>query len=47
VLDARGQLDEAIAHYQEALRLQPDFAPAQNELRSALARARLGRAGPP
>ena len=35
-LGEKGQIDEAIRHYQEALRLKPDFAPAHNELGIAL-----------
>jgi hypothetical protein len=32
-----GRLDEAIYHLQEAVRLKPDFAAAQTNLRAALA----------
>ncbi|MGZ3598244.1 MAG: tetratricopeptide repeat protein [Syntrophales bacterium] len=33
----QGKLDEAIANYREALRLNPDYAMAQENLRNALA----------
>ena len=33
----RGQLDEAIAHYQKALQIEPDSASAHNNLGLALA----------
>ena len=36
VLHGRGQLDDAIVHYREALRLDPDFAPARAGLQMAL-----------
>jgi tetratricopeptide (TPR) repeat protein len=36
ILRARGQVDEAIAHLQKALELQPDFAEAHNNLGNAL-----------
>ena len=38
LLDQRGQLDAAIEHYSEALRLKPDLADAQNNLGAALDR---------
>jgi len=34
----KGRVDEAIAHYEEALRLRPEFAEAHNNLGNALAR---------
>ena len=37
VLADRGQVDEAIAHYQKALEIKPDFAEAHNNLGAALA----------
>ena len=37
-LARRGQLDEAMSHYREALRLSPDLAQAHNNLGLALAR---------
>ena len=37
-LDMKGQLDEAMGHYQEALRLKPDYADAHNNLGIALGR---------
>jgi tetratricopeptide (TPR) repeat protein len=36
-LARRRQLDEAVTHYREALRLRPDFAAAHNNLANALA----------
>jgi len=35
-LDKQGQIDEAIRHYQEAIRLHPDYALARNNLGKAL-----------
>jgi len=37
-LDRRGQTDEAIRQYQEAIRLKPDYAEAHNNLGIALVR---------
>ena len=37
LLASRGQLDEAIAHYQKALKIKPDYAEAHNNLGNALA----------
>ncbi len=37
VLAGRGQIDSAIAHYQKALEIMPDFAEAHNNLAVALA----------
>ena len=37
VLAGRGQVDEAIAHYQKALEIKPDYAEAHNNLGNALA----------
>ncbi len=34
-LDRKGQIDEAIIHYQEAIRLKPDYAKAYNNLGNA------------
>ena len=36
-LAGRGQVDEAIAHYQKALEIKPDYAEAHNNLGAALA----------
>ena len=36
VLENRGRLEEAIDHYQEALRLDPNYAKARNNLERAL-----------
>jgi len=36
-LDEKGQIDEAIREFQEAIRLKPDFAEANNSLARALA----------
>ena len=36
-LAGRGQVDEAIAHYQKALKIKPDYAEAHNNLGQALA----------
>jgi len=36
LLERRGRLDEAIRHYSEALRLDPDYAKARNNLERAL-----------
>ena len=36
-LAGRGQVDEAIAHYQKALEIKPDYAEAHNNLGIALA----------
>ena len=41
VMEQSGQVDEAIAHYREAVRLKPDYPEAYNNLGNAL--ARLGR----
>ena len=42
---ARGNADEAIKHYSEALRINPDYAPAHNNLGNALeAQGRVGEA---
>ena len=35
-LAGRGRLDEAVAHYQKALEIRPDYAEAQNDLAAAL-----------
>jgi Flp pilus assembly protein TadD len=35
-LAGRGQLDEAIAHFQMALKIKPDYAAARNNLGRAL-----------
>ncbi len=35
-LDKKGQIDEAISQYQEAIRLKPDFAKAHNNLGNSL-----------
>ncbi|HUK14019.1 MAG TPA: tetratricopeptide repeat protein [Thermoanaerobaculaceae bacterium] len=44
-LAREGNVDEAIAHYAEALRIRPDFAPAHNNLGNALTRkGRFGEA---
>jgi len=32
----QGNIDEAVAHFREALRIQPDYPTAQNNLRDAL-----------
>ena len=37
VLAGRGQIDSAIAHYQKALEIKPDYAEAHNNLGNALA----------
>ena len=36
-LASRGQVDEAIAHYQKALEIEPDYAEAHYNLGSVLA----------
>ncbi|MHB8453980.1 MAG: O-linked N-acetylglucosamine transferase, SPINDLY family protein [Acidiferrobacterales bacterium] len=36
ILAAQGRLNEAVAHYERALALKPDYAPAQNSLGNAL-----------
>ena len=36
-LAGRGQVDEAIAHYRQALQIKPDYAAAQNNLGTVLA----------
>jgi len=36
LLERRGRLDEAIRHYYEALRLDPDYAKARTNLERAL-----------
>jgi len=36
-LDRKGRLDEALRQFQEALRLNPDYAEARNNLKAALA----------
>ena len=38
-LAGAGRLDEAIAHYEQALRLAPDFAEAHSDLALALRQA--------
>jgi tetratricopeptide (TPR) repeat protein len=38
LLEAEGKIPEAVSHYQEALRLQPDFGKAHVDLGTALAR---------
>ena len=46
-LAGRGQIDEALAHYQTALKIKPDYAEARNNLGAALAGCgRLGEALP-
>ena len=37
VLAGRGQIDEAIAHYQKALEIKPDYADARRNCELALA----------
>jgi len=41
ILDGRDRVDEAVAHYREALRVKPDFVEAQSNM--GLALIRLGR----
>jgi len=36
LLERRGRLDDAIRHYSEALRLDPNYAKAQTNLKRAL-----------
>jgi tetratricopeptide (TPR) repeat protein len=38
VLKRQGRIDEAVAHYREALEIRPTYAPAHNNLGNALAR---------
>ena len=41
----RGQVDEAIAHYQKALEIKPDYAEAHNNLGDRSGRPRTARRG--
>ena len=45
VLAGRGQVDEAIAHYQKALEIKPDYAEAHYNLGTRPGRPRTGRRG--
>jgi Flp pilus assembly protein TadD len=40
LMEAEGNIPEAIAHYKEAIRLRPDFGKAHLELGTVLARKR-------
>ena len=44
-LAGRGRIDEAMAHYQKALEIKPDYAEVHNNLGFALAEARADRRG--